>query len=144
METFDVDILFTSRIVNMDQPGASQITRSTLHGRIAEGAGSLYLIFSDTVEEIGAVDYTIKINGDEALIRRTGAVPMRQPLFIGKPMNGTYEGPYGTMATEATAQRIEATWDRKIGSGAASLVYDMTLQGEYVGQCRLDYRYTAK
>lgn len=144
METHDAEIVFTSRIVSRQQPDANQITKSVLRGRIAEGAGSLYLIFSATVPEAGSVDYTIKLSGDgrEALIRRKGAVPLRQPLFVGEPMRGTFETPFGKLETEATALKIKSSWDRETRSGTAGLVYEMTLQGEYVGRFRLDFRFT--
>ncbi|RYM05544.1 DUF1934 domain-containing protein [Sporolactobacillus sp. THM7-7] len=142
MEAFDVKIVFTSRIVNRQHPAANQMTQSVLPGRVTEGAGSLYLTFSDYIEEAGEADYTIKIKEDEAMVRRKGALPMRQRLFIGQPMPGTYEAPYGTIVSEATALKIEAFWDRSRRFGEARLVYEMVLGGQYVGQCRLDFRFT--
>lgn len=144
MEAYDAEIVFTSRIVNRQQPDANQMTKSVCHGRVAEGTGSLYLIFSGTVAEAGPVDYTIKISGNrrEALIRRKGSLPLRQPLFVGEPMPGTYETPFGKLATEATALKIEALWNRETCFGTAALVYELILQGQYAGKFRLDFRFT--
>ncbi|MDD9148281.1 MULTISPECIES: DUF1934 domain-containing protein [unclassified Sporolactobacillus] len=143
MKTHEAEIVFTSRTMNRQQPDADQMTKSVLRGRIAEGAGSLYLIFSAAVPEAGPADYTIKISGDgrEALIRRKGAVPLRQPLFVGTPAEGTYETPFGKLKTEATALKIESSWDRETRSGTAGLIYEMMLEGQYSGRFRLDFRF---
>lgn len=144
METHDINLVFTSRTENEGLPEADGETRSVLQGRLAEGAGGLYLFFSDRIEHSGKANYTIKIGDGEALLRRAGDLPLRQPLFLGKRMAGSCELPIGQVTTEATAEKIEAAWDRKSGSGAAKLVYELKLQGQFAGKFYLDFRYNLK
>lgn len=144
LPTDRVEIMLTSRVVDRQHPNANQITKSVHNGKIIEGARSLYLIFSDKIEEAGDVDYTIRISENDALIRRKGALPFRQPLVVGMTLPGTYEAPYGTLRTEATALKIEAAWDRQAGSGRARFVYEMALQGQYIGRFTIDYVYARR
>lgn len=138
MNVHQVSIVFTSRSANGDQPVRS-VRRS---GQIAEGADGFYLLFQDTVEEAGTVDYSIKFGNREALIRRKGALPLRQPLALGVSMEGSYQSPFGTLPTEAVARRIEADWDAAKGQGRATLSYELTMQQEPAGNFEMIFSFS--
>lgn len=142
MKTREICLIFTSRTVDGGLPEASSQTRSVLQGRLAEGTGGLYLFFTDKIEGTGEADYTVKIGNDEALLRRSGTLPLRQPLFLGKPASGSCELPLGSVPTEAKAKKIEAVWDSDNGTGAANLIYELKLQGQYAGTFDLNFRYS--
>ncbi|MCO7176297.1 DUF1934 domain-containing protein [Sporolactobacillus kofuensis] len=144
MKTRDAEIVFTSRIdSNEQQPGQLQKTTARLNGRIGKSASSLYLTYNDRIAE-GYADYTIRISGQEALILRKGAMPMRQPLRLGISMDGTYETAYGVLSTTATAEKIETVFDSSTRAGSVRLVYALTMQGQSTGICTLDYHYRLK
>lgn len=140
MKTRNVRITFTSRTAEHAAPD----TRSVADGRLGEGADGFYLFFSDSVAGAGKAKYIIKISSGEALIRRSGALPLRQPLFLGKRAGGRCELPVGPVQTQAIAEKIDGSWDPGSGTGTVSLVYELTLQGEAAGKFYLDFQFAAR
>ncbi|WP_010630646.1 DUF1934 domain-containing protein [Sporolactobacillus vineae] len=140
MKTHNVRIIFTSRTAEDMAPA----TRSVVDGRLGEGAAGLYLFFSDTVAGAGDVKYTIKIGPDEALLRRSGILALRQPLFLGKRVAGSCVLPAGPVGTQAVAEKIDGSWDSGSATGTASLVYELSLQGQYAGKFYLDFHFAAR
>jgi Uncharacterized protein conserved in bacteria len=138
MKTHDVRIIFTSRM----SEGTKPVIRSEVKGRLGEGAAGIYLFFSDPGADGGIAQYTVKISPGEALLRRSGALPLRQPLFVGKRVAGSCVLPIGPVGTEAVAEKIVGCWDSGSGTGTASLVYELTLQGQYAGKFYLDFHYS--
>lgn len=139
MKVHNVGIAFTSRVTDREQPGGDRVIKNRFSGRLAEGADGLYLIYSDAADE---ADYMIKIGEDEALIRRRGRSPLRQPLMLGIPARGSCQLLPGILETEAVAEKIKASWDAIVGSGTATLIYEMKLQGRHAGRFRIDYVYS--
>lgn len=141
MKTCDAEIVFISRICDPGQPRKLQKTTAVLQGRVGKSGSSLYLIFSAEIADVGPADYTIRVGGNEALILRKGASPMRQPLMIGQTMTGTYGTQIGYMETKATAEIIETDTDASGDSGLVRLVYGLSVADQLVGKMMLDYRY---
>lgn len=144
MKTRNAEIVFTSRMNGHGQSDQEQKTTAVLRGQIGVSGSSLYLSFSDKIADVGPADYTVRISGNEALILRKGALPMRQPLLLGTTMDGTYETAFGLMETKATAEKIETVSDSSGNSGSVHLVYELNMQGQSVGKLTLDYHYMVK
>ncbi|MFT8319256.1 MAG: DUF1934 domain-containing protein [Sporolactobacillus sp.] len=144
MQVHPAKIIFTSRLENAVQSNESNNSpRSVVvRGRIAEGVDGLYLLFSDTVDEAGSLDYSIKLGKNEALIQRKGILPLHQPLTIGAVRSGQYGSPLGELPMEALARQIQSSWDAETGRGEARLIYDLTLQKERVGRFHMTFTFS--
>ncbi|WP_353948913.1 DUF1934 domain-containing protein [Sporolactobacillus sp. Y61] len=132
MTSQEIEIEWVSRI-----PGSRSPLRMSLRGRLKEGTDGFYL----TYRAEGASQYIIKFTKGEALIRRRGQYPLRQPLKLGKSLHGKLGTPSGNLATEAAAESITATWSPESGSGAAGLVYRLNIQGEDAGTFRITWSF---
>ncbi|WKB37396.1 DUF1934 domain-containing protein [Terrilactibacillus sp. S3-3] len=115
----------------------------TVDGQLLFKAENVFLTYYEEMEGIGEIHNIIKIKENTALIRRTGALSMRQPLAENRTLNGTYHAPYGIMETEATARKISASWNEKQQEGIIHLIYEMKMQGQHAGRFDLTYRFAA-
>jgi uncharacterized beta-barrel protein YwiB (DUF1934 family) len=140
MKTHNVKIIFTSRTAEDEAPA----TRSVVDGRLGEGAAGFYLFFSDTVSGVGTANYMVKIGSGEALLHRSGVLALRQPLLLGKRVTGSCVLPVGPVGTQAVAEKIDGSWDSGSKTGTASLIYKLSLQGQYAGKIYLDFHFAAR
>ncbi|MFD2695470.1 DUF1934 domain-containing protein [Sporolactobacillus shoreicorticis] len=141
MKTRDAEIVFISRMNDPDELKCQQQTTTVVQGKVGESGSSLYLVFSAKIADVGQADYTIRVGGNEALILRKGALPMRQPLMVGQIVAGTYDTAYGRMETKAAAETIDSIIDASGDSGSIRIVYALSIQGQSVGKMVLDYHY---
>ncbi|GGE28706.1 hypothetical protein GCM10011391_04100 [Pullulanibacillus camelliae] len=136
--TFEVKIRLKSVIKHTDMGPETTVLHTK--GVLYIKGGAYFLRYKEEMEGVGSVDHTVKIKGDEALILRTGAVSMRQPLKVGEALTGSYNSPYGQMETVTTLNRCEAGWQDKSRNGRLLISYDLVLQGQAVGRFTLTFK----
>jgi len=136
-KTLDVKIKLKSVIKHADMGSETAVLHTK--GVLYIKEKTHFLRYREEVEGMGSVDHTIKIKEDEALIIRSGAVSMRQPLKIGEGLAGTYTSPYGQMDTVTTLHRCEVDWQDESGMGCLIIGYDLVMQGQAVGRFVLTF-----
>jgi uncharacterized beta-barrel protein YwiB (DUF1934 family) len=100
-------------------------------GQYYQKSGSNFLQYEEAVEE-GTVRTIVKVNEEEALILRSGAVKMRLPLQLHKTLKGSYEMPFGRFETTTMTRRMAHN------ENSLDILYDFTLQGSLAGTYHLE------
>jgi uncharacterized beta-barrel protein YwiB (DUF1934 family) len=104
---------------------------STGHYYIKEDTS--YLSFEEPHED-GKVQTMIKASGSEVMIRRSGAVNMKQTFRKKEETAGFYDSPYGRLEMKIKTDNIEYIWQDKSKKGRLFLSYVLTLQGQPAGR----------
>ncbi|WP_157950815.1 DUF1934 domain-containing protein [Peribacillus acanthi] len=103
---------------------------------------TLYLqydeIQDDNQERIQTV---VKWNDEEAFIMRKGPVKMRQRFRRDVETVGIYESQYGSMQMLTYTNKMEYTWNNLEKEGIISLIYDLNMQGNKIGQYEMTILY---
>nr|WP_275411177.1 DUF1934 domain-containing protein [Bacillus sp. B15-48] len=103
-------------------------------GQYYQKGASKYLQYEESIPE-GTIRTTVKLNNEEVLILRKGAVDMRLHLVLNKKTPGTYHTPLGLLMTEADTKQIE------IAEGRVKVRYDLTIQGSHAGTYEMNINY---
>ncbi|MFC5557508.1 DUF1934 domain-containing protein [Ureibacillus thermophilus] len=102
----------------------------------------MYLRYEEFLED-QRIRTTVKMNNDNALILRSGAVKMRLPFSLESKQNGHYDTIYGTLPLQTKTHRLgfEHTEENNI-SGRFNVQYDLIVSGQSVGHYTLEIQYT--
>lgn len=130
----NVDIRLQSMIRHVDQ--AADKHELTASGTILEKAGKTYLRFVEELEDGQQVRTTVKLEEEDALIMRNGAVQMRLPFTQGETRPGTYgSGP-------ATFDLLVKTTKLEVGADKFTAHYELHAEGALLGRHELTITYT--
>ena len=77
----------------------------------------------------GRIGTIVKVNQDQGLILRNGAVKMRLPFQLGAETTGSYEMPLGRFEIAANTTMLGYNELFNKSEGSIRLVYDFTMQG---------------
>lgn len=121
-------------VTKITQDGEKDEIRLSAKGSLVHKNEWIYVLFTEKLEEMGEVNTTLKIGDSEMLILRSGSVSMRQVYIYGQMTEGTYEMPFGKMATEVQTHHLAALWEDNGRSGRIQFGYDLKLQGEEAGR----------
>ena len=113
-----------------------------LEGSCVNKGGNHYLRYEEIQEEL-QIQTTIKLNGENSFIMRSGGVNMRLPLNPGMRENGHYESPFGSLPIVTDTQQLasEVTVSENV-SGRFNTQYDLIIGGNSVGKYKLDIQFT--
>lgn len=107
--------------------GETNVIKELAYGSLREKNGKQYILYS--LEDDGdTVTSLIKLNGDEVLIKRGGAVKTSMEYKAGEKRSFVYETPYGGIDMELETHRV--LHDVAENGGKVELVYTLTVQGE--------------
>ncbi|WML50470.1 DUF1934 family protein [Neobacillus sp. PS3-34] len=106
-------------------------------GRYYNKGDAYFLQYEEVLEE-DRIRTIVKVDGDSALILRSGSIKMRMPFLLNKKQRGSYETPAGMLETEATAKRIAHTYSQGVHSGSVEILYDLKVQGSRAGTYHLE------
>lgn len=97
------------------------------YGSYHEKNGKQYIIYRTENDEDN-VSSTIKVDGTEVIIKRSGSVNSKMVYKVDEKRRFLYKIPYGTIEMEIETQRIISNLDET--GGTIELVYTLTVQGE--------------
>ncbi|MFX3625187.1 MAG: DUF1934 domain-containing protein [Ectobacillus sp.] len=103
------------------------------NGLYYEKGQSTYLTFLEPNEQ-GEVKTVIKVQRDDVLIMRSGAVSMRQTHKKGQWTNGTYTSELGSFPLQAKTDNVLFEWSDKRKKGQLFLTYALLLGGSDAGR----------
>lgn len=107
--------------------GETNVIKELAYGSLREKNGKQYILYS--LEDDGdTVTSLIKLDGDEVLIKRGGAVKTSMEYKAGEKRSFVYETPYGGIDMELETHRV--LHDVAENGGEVELVYTLTVQGE--------------
>lgn len=121
-------------VTKITQDGEKDEIRLSAKGSLVHKNDWVYVLFTETLEGVGEVNTTLKIGTSEMLILRSGSVSMRQVYIYGQKTEGTYEMPFGKLATEVQTHHLAVLWEDSGRAGRVQFGYDLKLQGEEAGQ----------
>ncbi|OCA81094.1 DUF1934 domain-containing protein [Pradoshia sp. D12] len=116
-----------------DEENIELITFGTLHHM----PNATYIRYIEHVENNGKINTTVKYDGDEMLIIRSGAVKMRQLYKIGTETSGSYESIHGTLDLTTRTNKLEHTVHPETKEEIFHVSYNLFLQQENVGNYSL-------
>lgn len=134
-----VTLQLKSRIQHPDIRKAEETTVKTT-GLVTVKNHTLYLRYEEQMEEIGTVHHTLKIKPEEVTVLRQGPLSMRMPLALNQEAEGSYQTPFGRMEMMTHAKKLDYKWNEEKETGVIHLVYELTMQGDYVGLCDIRYQ----
>nr|WP_285853117.1 DUF1934 domain-containing protein [Sporosarcina luteola] len=129
----NVDVRLQSTIRHVGQ--AADKHELNAEGTLVEKAGKTYLRF---VEDLNGqqVQTTVKLEEQDALIMRSGAVQMRLPFTQGEIRPGSYgNGP-------ATFDLLVKTTKLEVGADKFIAHYELHAEGALLGRHELNITYT--
>ena len=94
-----------------------------------------YLVYEETQND-KAVKTTVKLNGDSALIMRSGGVKMRLPFVKEELQTGSYDPGYGTIMITTNTKQLQ------FEDGNFRVEYELLINEEVVGTYTLELIYT--
>ncbi|PFJ17507.1 hypothetical protein COD67_08215 [Bacillus cereus] len=97
-----------------------------------KGQGS-YITFQEPNEQ-GEVKTIIKIQDEQVLIMRSGAVSMRQTHVKGEWTVGTYTSELGTFALQTKTDNVLFKWSDEKKKGQLFLTYALLLSEQEAGR----------
>ena len=107
--------------------GETNVIKELAYGSLREKNGKQYILYS--LEDDGdTVTSLIKLDGDEVLIKRGGALKTSMEYKAGEKRSFVYETPYGGIDMELETHRV--LHDVAENGGEVELVYTLTVQGE--------------
>ena len=129
----NVDVRLQSTIRHVDQDADKHELATS--GTLVEKAGKTYLQFVENQND-QQVRTTVKLEENDALIMRNGAVQMRLPFSLGEVRPGTYgSGP-------ATFNLLVKTTKLEVGSDTFEAHYELHAEGALLGTHELIITYT--
>lgn len=104
--------------------------------------GKMYLRYEEIIED-QTIRTTVKMNNDDVLILRSGAVNMRLPFSTECKQNGHYDTMYGTLPLQTKTYHLGFEHvDEDNISGRFNVQYDLIISGQSVGHYTLEIQYT--
>ncbi len=137
----EVTLQLKSTIHHPDSRKAEETT-VTVSGLVTVKNNTTYLRYEEELEEIGTVHHTIKIKPEEVTVLRQGPLSMRMPLSLNRETEGSYQTPFGRMEMLTKAKKLDYKWNEAKETGVIHLVYELTMQGDYIGLCDIRYQIT--
>ena len=116
-----------------DEENIELITFGTLHHM----PNATYIRYIEHVENNGKINTTVKYDGDEMLIIRSGAVKMKQLYKIGTETSGSYDSIHGTLDLTTRTNKLEHTIHPETNEETFHVSYNLFLQHENVGNYSL-------
>ena len=94
-----------------------------------------YLVYEEMQNE-KVIRTTVKLNGTNALILRSGAVKMRLPFERGELQTGSYDTQYGTLMITTNTKNLHFV------EGHFHVEYELIINDEVAGTYTLELNYT--
>ncbi len=107
--------------------GKVSVIEETAYGSYYERNGKQYVIYK-TENEGGAVSSMIKLDGNEAVIKRNGDISSVMTFRAGKEHRFLYTLPYGSVEMSVRTERLLSRLDAE--GGTVELLYILTAQGD--------------
>lgn len=137
MGTRNVNIQLSSSI---GHPGQDEETHELhLTGQCIRKAGRLYLKYQE-VQNGAAIQTTVKMGDEDALIMRSGAVDMRLPFQLEEERQGIYGNGPASFELIVKTERLEFTEDTS--GGRFSVSYNLLAEGSILGTYKLTITYS--
>lgn len=132
------------KIVSTIRPtdGEQQTYELWLLGSFIKKSDKMYLRYEEIIED-QTIKTTVKLNNEDALILRSGAVNMRLPFSTEAKQHGHYDTMYGTLPLQTKTHQLvfEHVEEQNI-SGTFHVQYDLIISGQSVGEYKLEIQYT--
>lgn len=110
-------------------------------GRYIEKSNSMYLKYEE--EQNGQiVRTTVKMDDDEALIMRSGAVNMRLPFDTERARSGEYGNGPASMKLLVKTNRLEFVGKAQRGDGRFNVAYELHAEGSLLGTYEITITYS--
>ena len=116
-----------------DAENIELVTFGTLHHM----PNATYVRYIEHVENNGKINTTVKYDGNEMLIIRTGAVKMKQLYKIGSITEGSYDSIHGTLDLSTHTIALNHTVNKETNEEEFTVSYHLFLQDENVGHYHL-------
>ncbi len=107
--------------------GETSVIEELAYGTLREKNGKQYILYA-LEDDGGEISSLIKLDGDEVLIKRGGAVKTSMEYKAGTKRSFVYATPYGGIDMELETHRVLS--DVTENGGKVELVYTLTVQGE--------------
>lgn len=122
--------------------GEQQTYELWVQGTFIKKSEKIYLRYEEIMEN-QSVRTTIKLDDENPLILRSGAINMRLPFSTAKKQNGHYDTTFGTLPLVTKTNRIALIHnDEQIINGTFCVQYDLIISGQSVGNYTLEIQYT--
>lgn len=136
----DVKIKVISKI--LPKSGEQQTFELWVQGTFIHKSEKRYLRYEEYMEE-QKVRTTVKLDHENPLILRSGAVNMRLPFNLKRRQQGHYDTIYGTLPLETKTNQLTFHHiDEEKLNGTFQVEYDLMISGQSVGQYTLEIQYT--
>ncbi|MHA6258945.1 YwiB family protein [Sporosarcina sp. CAU 1771] len=137
MEKQYVTIQLKSSIQHPEQDEETHNLQLT--GECIQKSGRLYLKFVET-QDSEAVQTTVKLGEEDALIMRSGAVNMRLPFELEETRPGNYGN--GPAAFELIVQTKRLEFVGNVSNGQFNVGYNLLAEGAILGTYKLSITYS--
>lgn len=122
--------------------GEQQTFELWVQGTLIKKSEKLYLRYEEIIEDKN-IRTTVKLDDENPLILRSGAVNMRLPFSKVGRQNGHYDTMYGTLPLETKTNELYFNHnEEKSISGTFCVQYDLIISGQSVGQYTVEIQYT--
>ncbi|MDG5787371.1 DUF1934 domain-containing protein [Evansella sp. AB-P1] len=118
-------------------------TELNAKGHIFHKGSAMFLRFQEPLQEgqNKTTMQTMKIQKNELIVLRKGAVTMNQRFVSGISTEGTYQSPFGIMTMETKTKEIVFNWDNEKHQGSLKLRYSLRLQGSKAGNYEMQVKF---
>lgn len=121
--------------------GEQQTFELWVQGTLIKKSEKIYLRYEEYVED-KKIKTTIKLDEENPLILRSGAINMRLPFSTVSRQNGHYDTIYGTLPLETKTNQLSLDHnDEESINGTFSVQYDLIISGQSVGNYSLEIQY---
>lgn len=110
-------------------------------GTLQNKGETLYLRYEEVQEDLQKTQSIVKWSAEEVFIMRSGHIKMRQRFIKDMMTTSVYESPFGALQMLTTAKSMNHVWDEKAKEGKMILIYDLNMQGNDVGEYKMEITY---
>ena len=131
-ETVKLSLIGTQR----DETDEETVTHTNVHAEYLEKNGSLYLLYEEMQEELGAaVKNTLKLNGSVLELTRRGGLGAHMVFEAGREHPADYITPYGRLKLEVRTHTLEVFFRQKLPQ--IKVNYSLMAEGLPLSDCTL-------
>lgn len=113
----------------------------TATGLLIEKAGKTYLKYEETQSD-QQIQTIVKLDSEDALIMRRGAVNMRLPFMATGERVGSYESGPATFNLVVKTEELSFTEEEDNSGGRFNVNYELHAEGSLLGTYKLTITYT--
>ena len=131
-ETVKLSLVGTQR----DETGEETVTQTSVHAEYYEKNGSLYLLYEEMQEDLGAaVKNTLKLKDSVLELTRRGGLGTHMIFEAGREHPADYATPYGRLKLEVRTHALEVFFRKKLPQ--IQVKYSLISDGVPLSECTL-------